>query len=78
MGLVSNNKDAIALENLLNKRIQVDNQIATVLYVGPVPPTKGEWIGVEWDNISRGKHDGFHEGVRYFTCRLVCYNSRLN
>ncbi|GBC01469.1 hypothetical protein RclHR1_00420031 [Rhizophagus clarus] len=84
MGPVSDNKDAIALENLLNKRLQVENQIATVRYVGPVPPTKGEWIGLEWDNISRGKHDGFHEGVRYFTCSVpnsgsfIRYSSKIN
>lgn len=29
----------------------------------------GLWLGVEWDNPDRGKHDGSHEGVQYFTCR---------
>ncbi len=72
MGPVSNkddSKDTIIIENLLDKRIQFEDQFATVRYIGQVPPTKGEWLGVEWDNVSRGKHDGFHEGVRYFTCR---------
>jgi len=23
---------------------------------------------VEWDDPTRGKHDGSHAGVRYFTC----------
>ncbi|CAG8521457.1 5927_t:CDS:10 [Dentiscutata erythropus] len=55
---------------LLNKRIQFEDQLATVRYVGPVPPTKGEWLGVEWDNVVRGKHDGLHEGTRYFTCSV--------
>uniref|UniRef100_A0A8C5NDA1 Tubulin-specific chaperone E n=1 Tax=Gouania willdenowi TaxID=441366 RepID=A0A8C5NDA1_GOUWI len=27
------------------------------------------WLGVEWDNPDRGKHNGSHEGVQYFTCR---------
>ncbi|EXX52298.1 uncharacterized protein OCT59_005737 [Rhizophagus irregularis] len=84
MGPIPDNKDAIALESLLNKRVQVENQLATVRYVGAVPPTKGEWIGLEWDNISRGKHDGFHEGVRYFTCSVpnsgsfIRYSSKIN
>ncbi|RIA87419.1 hypothetical protein C1645_286960 [Glomus cerebriforme] len=86
MGPTSNNdnKDAIVLENILNKRIQFENQLATVRYVGPVPPTKGEWLGLEWDNISRGKHDGVHEGVRYFTCSVpnsgsfIRYSSKIN
>ena len=28
---------------------------------------KGEWLGVEWDDPTRGKHDGSHQGKRYFT-----------
>lgn len=49
---------------------------ATVRYVGPVAAAKNadnDWLGVEWDNITRGKHDGscvdndgnYH---RYFEC----------
>ncbi|XP_063054035.1 tubulin-specific chaperone E [Engraulis encrasicolus] len=52
----------------VGRRIACDGEIATVLFVGMVPPTKGLWLGVEWDNPERGKHDGCHEGVRYFTC----------
>ncbi|NXD79779.1 TBCE protein, partial [Halcyon senegalensis] len=29
----------------------------------------GIWLGVEWDDPQRGKHDGTYEGTRYFTCR---------
>ncbi|XP_021574185.1 LOW QUALITY PROTEIN: tubulin-specific chaperone E-like [Carlito syrichta] len=29
----------------------------------------GPWLGVEWDNAERGKHDGSHEGTVYFKCR---------
>ncbi len=39
---------------------------ATVRFVGTVDGTKGEWIGVEWDDDHRGKHDGSHGGKRYF------------
>ena len=28
----------------------------------------GLWLGVEWDDPSRGKHSGEHNGVQYFTC----------
>ncbi|TAQ88541.1 hypothetical protein B7494_g3162 [Chlorociboria aeruginascens] len=34
-----------------------------------VAGTTKEWLGVEWDDPSRGKHDGEHQGVRYFTCQ---------
>jgi dynactin complex subunit len=33
----------------------------TVRYVGPVLTSKDQsaiWIGVEWDEVGRGKHDG--------------------
>lgn len=83
----------------VGRRVACDGERATVLYVGPIPPTEGEnrskisprnhnnrpgdtlakqddsyltsglWLGVEWDHPSRGKHDGSHEGVQYFTCR---------
>ncbi len=44
-----------------------DFQRGTVRFVGEVPPTRGLWLGVEWDNPDiRGKHDGTHEGVKYF------------
>ncbi|XP_069810559.1 tubulin-specific chaperone E isoform X2 [Dendropsophus ebraccatus] len=52
----------------INRRIICDGEFARVLYVGMVPPTPGIWLGVEWDNPLRGKHNGCHEGTRYFTC----------
>ncbi|XP_029318011.1 tubulin-specific chaperone E isoform X2 [Cottoperca gobio] len=53
----------------VGRLVSCDGERATVRYVGPVPPTAGLWFGVEWDNPERGKHDGSHEGVQYFTCR---------
>ncbi|NP_001088530.1 tubulin-specific chaperone E [Xenopus laevis] len=50
------------------RRIICDGEYATVRYVGNVPPTPGLWLGVEWDNHLRGKHNGTHEGTKYFTC----------
>lgn len=29
----------------------------------------GVWIGVDWDEAERGKHDGSHNGQRYFSAR---------
>ncbi|GLD71275.1 tubulin-specific chaperone E isoform X1 [Lates japonicus] len=56
-------------EDAVGRRVSCGGERATVRYVGPVPPTAGLWLGVEWDNPDRGKHDGSHEGVQYFTCR---------
>ncbi|XP_010290810.1 PREDICTED: tubulin-specific chaperone E [Phaethon lepturus] len=53
----------------LGRRILCGTEYATVRYVGSVPPTAGIWLGVEWDDPQRGKHDGTHEGTQYFKCR---------
>lgn len=47
-------------------RVECEGQKGTVRYVGEVPPTQGTWYGVEWDDPKRGKHDGEHNGTRYF------------
>ncbi|KAG0364698.1 hypothetical protein BC939DRAFT_507892 [Gamsiella multidivaricata] len=52
----------------IGRRIEVDYSRGTVRYLGEVPPTKGEWIGVEWDGKERGKHSGEHNGTKYFNC----------
>ncbi|KZT61585.1 hypothetical protein CALCODRAFT_479850 [Calocera cornea HHB12733] len=51
-------------------RLALSAHLATVLYAGPVAGTSGLWLGVEWDDPARGKHDGAHHGVRYFDCRV--------
>uniref|UniRef100_A0A8C8LXX4 Tubulin-specific chaperone E n=1 Tax=Oncorhynchus tshawytscha TaxID=74940 RepID=A0A8C8LXX4_ONCTS len=53
----------------VGRRVACDGERGTVRFVGTVPPTAGLWLGVEWDNPDRGKHNGSHEGVHYFTCR---------
>lgn len=52
----------------LGQRLSYDGAVCTVRYVGQVSGTAGDWLGVEWDDPSRGKHDGSHKGTRYFTC----------
>lgn len=50
-------------------RIQIGKDRATVLYVGEIEGTKGEWLGIEWDDPTRGKHDGLFQDTRYFNCQ---------
>lgn len=58
--------------NNLNKSIRVGHKVCAgtytgvVRYVGPLPDTESIWGGIEWDDLSRGKHDGTHNGIRYF------------
>jgi hypothetical protein len=56
----------------IGQRLSLKSQTCTVRYVGQVADKQGQWLGVEWDDASRGKHDGTHGGVSYFKCRLIC------
>ncbi|ETN71702.1 CAP-Gly domain protein, partial [Necator americanus] len=51
-------------------RVLIGGCGAVVRYVGNVEGHPGVWVGVEWDDPRRGKHDGLVNGVRYFTTRL--------
>ena len=55
----------------VNDRIIVDGQRATVRYVGLIAGQEGQWIGLEWDDPSRGKHDGTANGHQYFQCQFA-------
>lgn len=56
----------------IGERVLIAKQKATVRYVGPVDGHEGTWVGVEWDDASRGKHDGSTGGKRYFACESKC------
>ncbi|KAF3481435.1 uncharacterized protein GIQ15_04194 [Arthroderma uncinatum] len=53
----------------LGSRLSYDGALCTVRYIGDVQDTKGQWLGVEWDEPARGKHSGAHQDVRYFQCK---------
>ncbi|KAG7198222.1 hypothetical protein KM043_005629 [Ampulex compressa] len=53
----------------IGSRIECDGYQGTLKYVGPVGDTKGQWLGVDWDDSTRGKHNGTYEGIEYFRTR---------
>ncbi|EGC43120.1 tubulin-specific chaperone E [Histoplasma capsulatum var. duboisii H88] len=53
----------------LGSRLSFEGGLCTVRYIGEVKGTKGQWLGVEWDDSTRGKHSGEHDGVKYFQCK---------
>jgi hypothetical protein len=57
----------------IGKRLSYDGRLCTIRYYGEVQGTKGEWLGVEWDDPTRGKHAGEHQGVKYFDCTYYAY-----
>lgn len=52
----------------LGQRRSYGGALCTIRYRGPLSGTKGEWLGVEWDDPTRGKHDGKHNDQRIFQC----------
>lgn len=51
----------------------------TVMYHGPVQGSNGVWVGVSWDELGRGKHDGEYNGIYivfYLTIQTI--NKQLN
>ncbi|KAF2706826.1 L domain-like protein [Pleomassaria siparia CBS 279.74] len=62
----------MASDLYVGKRLSFDGQLCTVRYHGEVNGTKGEWLGVEWDDPTRGKHSGDNGGIKYFECASKC------
>ncbi|KAM3716150.1 AP-1 complex subunit [Dirofilaria immitis] len=51
---------------IVGDRIEAGGNRGVIKYIGAVDGYDGEWIGIDWDNPERGKHDGFLNGKRYF------------
>lgn len=49
-------------------RIEVRGSRGTVRYIGKLHEREEQWVGVEWDEKSRGKHSGSYHGRQYFNC----------
>lgn len=50
----------------IGSRIKCGDEFGTVKFIGEISGYKGNWYGVEWDNVTRGKHDGCVDDVHYF------------
>lgn len=58
-------------ENYLNCRVELNEYAGIIRYFGLLKHKNDNdyWAGVEWDDPSRGKHNGTVEGVEYFKCQ---------
>jgi len=63
-----NTNQEILTEFKIGDRIKSENDFGEVRYIGSVNPHPGVWLGIEWENPSRGKHDGSVDGIQYFKC----------
>ena len=62
--------DHLLPQNPLLRRIENQSSYGTIRYFGPlkhiVDPTGQIWLGIEWDDLHRGKHNGTVENFEYF------------
>ena len=57
------------MNNYNGQRLSFQGERCTVRFIGSLNDKAGDWLGVEWDHDSKGKHDGVQNGVRYFSCK---------
>lgn len=64
------NVQAVSVQEVeIGQRIECDGHRGTVCYIGPVAETNGTWLGIDWDNPTRGKHNGTYNQKIYFKAR---------
>ncbi|XP_057662941.1 tubulin-specific chaperone E [Diorhabda carinulata] len=61
----------------VGKRIECNNNFGTIKYIGPVEGYTGNWLGIDWDDEERGKHNGTVNGINYFDTRFPTSGSLL-
>uniref|UniRef100_A0A5S6QYR0 Tubulin-specific chaperone E n=1 Tax=Trichuris muris TaxID=70415 RepID=A0A5S6QYR0_TRIMR len=54
---------------LVGCRVRYLDARGTVKFHGYIEGVDGRWIGIDWDEDDRGKHDGSHRSVQYFKAR---------
>jgi len=68
VGITGSQNDQSSSEDpfSVGDRIKCDKHSGVVKYIGSVHPHPGVWLGIEWDDPSRGKHSGTVGDVEYF------------
>ncbi|KAG5892920.1 hypothetical protein JTB14_006235 [Gonioctena quinquepunctata] len=66
---VFSTRSEMVTEYFVGIRAECSGHFGTVKYVGSVDGHKGVWLGIDWDEPDRGKHNGTVNGIRYFDTR---------
>lgn len=58
------------VESIVGQRVELRGKLGSIRYFGKLQnnPKAGDalWLGIEWDEIGTGKHNGTVDGVKYF------------
>ena len=55
-------------ESDIGRRCCCGEDYGVVRFIGDVDDSVGKWVGIEWDKVERGKHNGSLKGKQYFVC----------
>ena len=55
----------------IGKRVECNGEYGIVKYLGTLSGYQGQWLGIDWDNEERGKHDGSVNGQKLFDTRTI-------
>ncbi|KAI6657805.1 Tubulin-specific chaperone E-like [Oopsacas minuta] len=53
----------------IGRRCCCGEDYGVIRFIGDVEDSKGTWVGIEWDKVERGKHNGSLKGKQYFICK---------
>jgi hypothetical protein len=58
------------LKEYINMKVELNGYVGVIRYCGKLKHKEDNdiWLGIEWEDSSRGKHNGTIEGVEYFKC----------
>ena len=63
-----NNITETLSESKIGTRCCYGEDYGIIRFVGEVDESTGQWVGIEWDKVERGKHNGTLRGKQYFVC----------
>lgn len=53
----------------VGRRVECLGYFGTIKYIGSVETHPALWLGIDWDDPERGKHNGSVNNVQYFSTR---------
>lgn len=61
-------------EDLIGQRVELRGKLGSIRFFGKLRnnPRAGDalWLGIEWDLLGSGKHNGTVDGETYFACEF--------